>query len=187
MCGSCVVHVCFFTINIFPYIYHSVFVCGYGKYGRLGLRNEQNIYKPTEMVTMAGTPVVSVDCGELFTAMLTKHGDCYTCGVVGTLADEYKQNPSSFQVPCLVEYLSGQHVTHLAACATHLAAVVSPNEVYVWGSEVANIDDVGCGINDEPEHFRCECNNGGGEQKNKDTNNHQENQNQKYPIQSLIQ
>ena len=133
----------------------SVFVCGNGKYGRLGLREERNVFRPTEMVTMRGTPVVAADCGELFTTMLTSNGDCYTCGIVGTSEENYLKNPAEFQVPRLLELLSGQPIRCLAAGVTHLVVVVPPNEVYVWGSNLSSTDGVGGGIDSEPDHYVC--------------------------------
>jgi hypothetical protein len=130
-------------------------MCGYGKYGRLGLRDERNVFKPSKLTTMIGTPVVAAECGELFTVMLTSNGDCYTCGVIGTSADEYVQNPSAFQVPHLVEFLSGQSVCCIAAGVTHLVAIIAPNEIYSWGSDVTSPDGVGGSINGEPEHYLC--------------------------------
>ena len=75
---------------------------------------------------------MSVKCGELFTALLTSHGDCYTAGV-GTSASGYTQNPAAYLVPSQVEHLAGVKVACIGAGVTHMAAVIQPNEVFVWG------------------------------------------------------
>jgi hypothetical protein len=128
----------------------QVYVWGYGKYGRLGLGDERNHFKPAHMSTMSGNPVVSVKCGELFTALLTTHGDCYTTGVVGTSAAGYALNPGTYLVPRPVEHLVGVKVASIGAGVTHMAAAITPNEVFVWG-HTHELDNLGGGSKDEPE------------------------------------
>ena len=128
----------------------QVYVWGYGKYGRLGLGDERNHFKPTHMSTMSGNPVVSVKCGELFTALLTTHGDCYTAGVVGTSATGYAQNPGIYLVPRPVEHLVRAKVVCIGTGVTHMAAVIAPNEVFVWG-HTHELDNFGGDSQGEPE------------------------------------
>ena len=92
----------------------EVYVWGYGKYGRLGLGDENNHFKPSHMSTMSGNPVMSVKCGELFTALLTSHGDCYTAGVVGMARLGIHKNLQAY-VPSPVKHLAGVKVACIGA------------------------------------------------------------------------
>ena len=42
--------------------------------------------------------------------MLTAHGDCYTCGVVGTSGAGYQSNPAKYLVPSLIEAVAGSAI-----------------------------------------------------------------------------
>ena len=111
----------------------QVYVWGYGKYGRLGLGDETDHFKPAYLSTMSGIASASIKCGELFTAILTNHGDCYTTGVIGTSAVGYTTDPGSYLVPRPVEHLSGVVIDCIGAGVTHMAAACAPNKIYVWG------------------------------------------------------
>eukprot|EP01094_Clydonella_sp_ATCC50884_P029047 TRINITY_DN8940_c0_g1_i1.p1 TRINITY_DN8940_c0_g1~~TRINITY_DN8940_c0_g1_i1.p1 ORF type:complete len:392 (-),score=110.81 TRINITY_DN8940_c0_g1_i1:38-1213(-) len=110
----------------------DTYVWGDGANGKLGINSSDMQTEPTLIEALQGCKVISVHCGQEFTAVLTERGDVYTFGANDS---GYLGHGHADQVmqPLPVEGLSAVDVIQLAAGHDHMAAVTREGELFTWG------------------------------------------------------
>eukprot|EP00742_Colponemidia_sp_Colp-10_P002375 GILJ01002532.1.p1 GENE.GILJ01002532.1~~GILJ01002532.1.p1 ORF type:complete len:312 (+),score=22.25 GILJ01002532.1:323-1258(+) len=113
----------------------SVYSWGYGALGQLGLGHRRNAYLPTQITIFNGHSCAArtIDCGDDFSAILTRDGQVYTfgCGWLGQLGDGSR---GSSTVPQLVQHELIDKKCELLSCGPNGVTVVTEdNEIYCWG------------------------------------------------------
>eukprot|EP00729_Bicosta_minor_P002669 gene2669-34000_t len=103
-----------------------VYACGFGGYGRLGLKDTHNRYEPEIVQTLAHIQCRDVEAGADHSLALTITGDVFWWGRDGTKTDG-KGRPQP------VTNLSGIGVTKLSAGRGFNFALTSTGQVWVWG------------------------------------------------------
>lgn len=114
----------------------DVYSWGEGKFGRLGIGNEDNQLTPMRVPPNAswlGDPVVQVTCGGFHSALVTEMGRCYTCGggEHGQLGHGEKANKMVFM---LVESLRTQTVRQVTCGWSHTVALTDEGKCFSWGN-----------------------------------------------------
>ena len=103
-----------------------VYACGFGGYGRLGLKDTHNRFEPEIVETLAHIQCQDVAAGADHSLALTMTGDVFWWGRDGTKTDgKGRAQP--------VTTLSGLGVTKLSAGRGFNFALTSTGQLWVWG------------------------------------------------------
>jgi len=111
----------------------TLWTCGYGEYGRLGIGNEETMYSPALVNGLTGTSVEKVCCGSLHTLVIDETGEVWAFGwnqygQVGTDSDQ-----NIVLVPIKVAGLVGIKISEIACGFSHSLALSQAGELYTWG------------------------------------------------------
>ncbi|XP_033102475.1 serine/threonine-protein kinase Nek9-like isoform X2 [Anneissia japonica] len=89
---------------------------------------------PKKVDAFHGMAVVSVSCGEEFTACVTDDGDVYTFGLdyYGCIGCDI-QYGDEVSYPVLVDFFRGNPVQQISCGDSHVVALTKKGEVYSWG------------------------------------------------------
>lgn len=124
----------------------SVYVCGQGDLGQLGLGEEESKME-SKKLTLLEKPsnVVDIRAGGVHTLLLTEDGKVYSfgCNDEGALGRSSTEEGSEFE-PKLIE-LPGRSVK-LSAGDSHSACLLEDGSVYAWGSFRSSHGNMGFSI-----------------------------------------
>ena len=110
----------------------SVYMCGAGEAGQLGLGRKEMELTPKKMSIEEEVEEIAV--GSLHTLFLTGGGRVWATGNNGS-GQLGTGTRKSVKRPVMISVLSGLPITHIAA-HTQSAAVTRDNRLYIWGSGV---------------------------------------------------
>ncbi|XP_065681888.1 uncharacterized protein LOC100207375 isoform X1 [Hydra vulgaris] len=110
----------------------GIFTWGDNSFGQLGVGDNEPRNQPTEIESLRGKCVISVACGNYFTAFLTDNGLVLTCGQ-GEFGCLGHGDWLSINTPKLVDELMTLDITSLVAGSNHVAITTSDGKVYTWG------------------------------------------------------
>ena len=114
--------------------FHSVYTCGHGAGGRLGLSDERPRSKFVgPLGTLEGVAIEAIECGSKHTLLLTQDGEVYSWGY-----NQYGQTGHGPQglaqwEPRIIKGLEGIKIVQVLAGEEHSLALSEHGEVYSWG------------------------------------------------------
>ena len=117
----------------------QVYACGFGGYGRLGLKDTRDRFEPELVQTMAHIPCRDIEAGAEHCLGLSESGDVFWWGRDG-------QKTDGTRIPQPVEGLNGMGVVQLATGRGLSFARTSTGDVWVWG-QAMNKECFGLGNN----------------------------------------
>ncbi|KAL8443652.1 hypothetical protein Emed_006670 [Eimeria media] len=111
----------------------SLYTCGLGLSGRLGLGDEEDRHVPEKVHELEGLIITEVACGGHHTACITSTGCLYTWGgaafgKLGLDARVSVRKPTKVEGP-----LMGKVITTVALGTQHSACTTAEGELYTWG------------------------------------------------------
>ncbi|KAL8275411.1 hypothetical protein Esti_000623 [Eimeria stiedai] len=111
----------------------SLYTCGLGLSGRLGLGDEEDRHVPEKVRELDGLTITEVACGGHHTACITSTGCLYTWGgaafgKLGLDARVSVRKPTKVEGP-----LVGKVITTVALGTQHSACTTADGELYTWG------------------------------------------------------
>ena len=104
----------------------QVYACGFGGYGRLGLKDTRDRFEPELVQTMAHIPCRDIEAAAEHCLGLSNTGDVFWWGRDG-------QKTDGTRIPQPVDGLGGMGVVQLAAGRGLNFARTSTGDVWVWG------------------------------------------------------
>ncbi|KAJ1496393.1 regulator of chromosome condensation 1/beta-lactamase-inhibitor protein II [Baffinella frigidus] len=114
--------------------FHSVYTCGHGAGGRLGLSDELPRSKFVgPLGTLEGVAIEAIECGSKHTLLLTQDGEVYSWGY-----NQYGQTGHGPQglaqwEPRIIKGLEGIRIVQVLAGEEHSLALSEHGEVFAWG------------------------------------------------------
>lgn len=110
----------------------SVWACGEGSFGELGLGDVARRAEPTRLPAFSAAPIAQVCAADGFSAFIDALGKVYVCGngEDGQLGLGDSQN---CLIPTLVAALEGATIVQVAASGSHTAFLDSEGRVYTCG------------------------------------------------------
>ena len=113
----------------------DLLMCGRGRFGRLGLGEEDKRKTPTPRAVFDGEAVLMVACGRAHTAVATEGGGVYTFGdgqdgLLGHGDFEDQLVPRRVAA----EGFNDERVVMLAVRETHMVALSEEGHVFTWGA-----------------------------------------------------
>lgn len=134
----------------------EVLTWGRGTKHRLGHGSEDGEQGPRLVEALAGEDVVSVECGDAFTACLTEDGKVFTWGHGGSMMDGAGALGHGDNADCVypkeLKFFTGANVVQIAAGKGHMLALDDRGQVYSWGKgDYGRLGNGGSRSQDTPE------------------------------------
>nr|XP_026694983.1 probable E3 ubiquitin-protein ligase HERC1 isoform X2 [Ciona intestinalis] len=111
----------------------TVWACGDGDYGKLGIGGTSAKTSPTKIEVLSRVGIKKISCGAQFTAALTWDGKLFMFGQDRMCGNCETRTSPSFN-PQVVTALSSHHIIDISVGAEHTIALTSKGIVYTWGS-----------------------------------------------------
>eukprot|EP01015_Nassula_variabilis_P027352 TRINITY_DN558_c0_g1_i5.p1 TRINITY_DN558_c0_g1~~TRINITY_DN558_c0_g1_i5.p1 ORF type:complete len:391 (-),score=79.87 TRINITY_DN558_c0_g1_i5:30-1202(-) len=108
---------------------------GGGKFGQLGLGDENNKAVPKLVEDLEDFDIVDISCNSGVSAAITKQGEIFTWGrSKGGSLGHGETYSSLLNVPTVIESLKGKKFVKISAGYQHMAAISENGELYTWGN-----------------------------------------------------
>eukprot|EP00366_Plasmodium_knowlesi_P001861 XP_002259358.1 hypothetical protein, conserved in Plasmodium species [Plasmodium knowlesi strain H] len=131
-----------------------ILACGCGEDGKLGFKDEENVYFPKKIELRKKIKITSIHAGYNHSALLTSKGRLYTWGGCRDGELGIRSNKSSYKIK-KIDIPEKDKVVKVSLGKLYSACLTKNHIFYIWGNNIRGIKKMNNMANVRIRHFAC--------------------------------